>query len=55
MNVNRADKFELLRVPGLGLVTVNRILNPAEGKLHRIEDIGKPGKLLNKARAYLTF
>jgi predicted DNA-binding helix-hairpin-helix protein len=57
LNVNRADKFELLRVPGLGPITVNRILKYRRtgGKIYRIEDIGKPGKLLNKAKQYLKF
>lgn len=56
IDINRADKFELLRVPGLGLVAVNRILNHRRSmKIRRIEDIGRPGKLLNKARAYLKF
>ena len=56
IDINRAEKMELLRVPGLGLVTVNRILKQRRtGKLHRIEDIAKPGKLLNKAKQYLKF
>jgi len=56
VDVNRAGKFELLRVPGLGLVTVSRILKQRrEAKIHRIEDIGKPGKLLRKAKNYLKF
>ena len=57
LDVNRADKFQLLRVPGLGPITVNRILKYRRkgGRLYRIEDIGKPGKLLNKAKQYLKF
>jgi predicted DNA-binding helix-hairpin-helix protein len=56
VDINRADKWQLLRVPGLGLVTVNRILaQRREIKLRRIEDVGKPGKLLNKAVQYLKF
>ncbi|RKY08186.1 MAG: radical SAM protein, partial [Planctomycetota bacterium] len=46
----------LLRVPGLGPVTVNRILKKRRsGKLTRIRDIGKVGTLLCKAQNYLTF
>lgn len=56
LDVNKADKLELLRVPGLGPTTVNRILNYRQsGKIHRITDIGKAGKLLNKASNYLKF
>ncbi len=56
LDVNKAGKFELLRVPGLGPITVNRILKQRRSsKLHRIEDIAKPGKLLNKANQYLKF
>jgi predicted DNA-binding helix-hairpin-helix protein len=56
LDVNRADKLELLRVPGLGPTTVNRILKyRRSAKLHRIEDIAKPGKLTNKAKYYLKF
>ena len=56
LDVNKADKLELLRVPGLGPITVNRILKcRRSGKLHRIEDITKPGKLTKKAKHYLKF
>lgn len=56
VDINQADKWQLLRVPGLGLITVNRILKQRrEARLRRIEDIGKPTKLLNKAGAYLKF
>jgi predicted DNA-binding helix-hairpin-helix protein len=55
--VNRAGKLELLRVPGLGEVSVNRILQRrAEGgRLHALADIGRPGKRLRKAAGYVTF
>ena len=56
INVNRAGRRQLLRVPGLGPVTVNRILKKRRsGKLTRIRDIGKVGTLLCKAQNYLTF
>jgi predicted DNA-binding helix-hairpin-helix protein len=56
INVNRASKHQLLRVPGLGPITVNRILKKRRtGKLTRIRDIGKVGVLLGKAQNYLTF
>jgi predicted DNA-binding helix-hairpin-helix protein len=56
LDINRASKFELLRVPGLGPITVNRILKiRRSGRIHRIEDIAKPGKLINKAKQHLKF
>ena len=57
LDINRASKFELLRVPGLGLITVNRILKYRRngGRIHRLEDITKQGKLSNKAKQYLKF
>ncbi|MBN1795064.1 MAG: hypothetical protein JW804_00165 [Sedimentisphaerales bacterium] len=56
VNANRANKFELLRVPGLGPVTVGRILNRRKQKrLLSVDDIGKVGARLNKARKYLEF
>jgi predicted DNA-binding helix-hairpin-helix protein len=56
VNVNYADKFELLRVPGLGPVTVNRIIERRRfGRLQVLSDIGKVGLLLQKASRYLVF
>lgn len=56
VDVNRAPKLKLLRVPGLGPVTVSRILQKRrQVRLGGIEDIGRPGVLLKKANAYLSF
>jgi predicted DNA-binding helix-hairpin-helix protein len=56
VNVNAALKFNLLRVPGLGLVTVERILKQrAAGRIRSVEDIGKVGVRLKKASKYLVF
>ncbi len=56
VNVNRASYFELLKVPGLGPVTVKRILQRRKaGRVRRMEDIGKVGARLEKARKYLVF
>ena len=56
VNVNRASRYELLRVPGLGPITVNRILNSRTfSRFHRIEEVGKTGKLLRKAAGYICF
>ena len=56
VNVNATSKFDLLKVPGLGLVTVERILKQrAAGRIRRVEDIGKVGVRLKKAGKYLVF
>jgi predicted DNA-binding helix-hairpin-helix protein len=56
LNVNRASKFELLRVPGLGPVTVKRILQQRkQGRISRIEDVAKMEARMRKASHYLTF
>ncbi len=55
IDVNGADRLELLRVPGLGPVTVDRILEArAEGcRIRTLDQIGRPGKRLRKAETYL--
>jgi predicted DNA-binding helix-hairpin-helix protein len=61
VNVNQASKLELLRVPGLGPVTVKQILEQrSNGRISRIEDVGKVGSRplgsrLEKASKYLVF
>lgn len=56
VNVNRASKWQLLRVPALGPVTVKRIIQVRRSqKIRRIEDIGKVGVRLRKANEYLAF
>ena len=56
MDVNRAAKGELLRVPGLGPVTVSRILKRrTEGRLRGLSDLGPPGKRLAAATPYVSF
>ncbi len=56
VDVNRAAKFSLLRVPGLGPVTIRRILERRkQTHLRRIDDVGKVGVRLKKARKYLAF
>jgi predicted DNA-binding helix-hairpin-helix protein len=54
--VNSASKYQLLRVPGLGPITVNRILKMRkDGRLPSIESVGKHTTLLKKASKYLRF
>jgi predicted DNA-binding helix-hairpin-helix protein len=56
VNINKASQFSLLRVPGLGPVTVNRILERRkQNHLSTIEDVGKVGARLQIAKKYLTF
>ncbi|MDD5644676.1 MAG: helix-hairpin-helix domain-containing protein [bacterium] len=57
VNVNKADKYELLRVPGFGEITVNRILalRSSGYRIKHMENIGKVNKLLKKAAAYVSF
>jgi predicted DNA-binding helix-hairpin-helix protein len=56
VNINRASRFALLRVPGLGPLTVKRILEQRKSaRIWHIEDVGKVGVRLEKAKKYLSF
>jgi predicted DNA-binding helix-hairpin-helix protein len=56
VSVNQASRFSLLRVPGLGPVTVKRILQHRKKiRITRLENIGRLGLRLEKARKYLAF
>lgn len=56
VNVNRATKLELLKVPGLGPITVERILNQRkQGRINRIEEVGRVNARLRKAEKYMVF
>jgi len=56
VNINKVSRLLLLKVPGLGPVTVKRILERRkQGRLNSIRDVGKPGTRLNKALEYLVF
>jgi len=56
VNINQASRFSLLRVPGFGPITVKRILERRkQGGIYSIEDVGKTGVRLEKAKNYLTF
>jgi len=54
--VNRADRAELLRVPGLGPVAVKRILAARKGggRVHSLESLGIRGALARKASLWAT-
>ncbi len=64
ININRDDKYRLLRVPGLGQVMVERILSCRKSgiRIKSLSNLGKlgkarpcPSKLLQKASPYVTF
>ena len=56
VDVNRADRFELLKVPGLGPLTVNRILQRRRaGPMRGLEDVGPINVRLRKAAPYVIF
>ena len=54
LDVNRDSREELLRVPGFGVRTVNRILSTRRHRALRYEDLQRMGALLKKARPFIT-
>ena len=54
LDVNRATKDMLLRVPGFGTKTVGRILSTRRYRSLRYEDLSRIGASLKKARAFVT-
>jgi predicted DNA-binding helix-hairpin-helix protein len=57
VDVNRAERSELLRVPGFGPVTVDRILRlrRESGRVCSVASLGRIGKRLTKAESYVRF
>jgi len=57
VNINKAGREELLRVPGFGYVTVDLILENRKnyGNLNSILSLGRLGKRLDKAAKYISF
>ncbi|NLH42831.1 MAG: radical SAM protein [Planctomycetes bacterium] len=56
VHVNKASQRELLRVPGLGPVTVQRILELRRTqRVQGLEQLGRVGARLEKARPFLVF
>lgn len=57
VNINKDDKYRLLRVPGLGQVMVERILEfrKSRVKIKALKDLGRHNKLFNKAQEYIVF
>lgn len=54
LDVNRASREMLLRVPGFGVKTVNRILSTRRHRALRYEDLTRMGASMKKARAFIT-
>jgi predicted DNA-binding helix-hairpin-helix protein len=55
VRINKSDREELLRVPGLGPDSVKKILKMrSEGMIYRIEDLGIKGKRLEKIKEYVA-
>lgn len=56
VRLNSAEQEQLLRVPGLGPITVKRILKIRRSfRIRSLADVGVVGKLRNKATPYLDF
>jgi predicted DNA-binding helix-hairpin-helix protein len=56
VDINRASKYSLLRVPGLGPVSVDRIIKSRQNSpIRNINQVGKVGSRLQKAEKYLIF
>ncbi len=56
VRVNTAEQSDLLRVPGLGPVAVDRLLSVRrEYRVRALSDVGLRGKLASKATPYLDF
>ncbi len=54
VDVNRADREKLLRVPGLGTRTVKAILTERRQRRLRLEDLPRLGVSIRKVQAFVT-
>lgn len=54
LDVNLAAREMLLRVPGFGTRTVERILAARRARMLRIEDLARMGAVMKKARPFVT-
>ena len=54
VDVNRADREELLRVPGLGVKAVGRILSVRRYRTLRLEDVGRLTRSIDKVRPWIV-
>ena len=54
LDVNTAPKEMLLRVPGFGTKTVDRIIAARRNRALRYEDLVRIGALMKKAKAFVS-
>ncbi|WP_312127354.1 putative DNA modification/repair radical SAM protein [Brevundimonas sp.] len=54
VNVNTADREDLLRVPGLGVKAVNRIVSVRRYRTLRFEDVARLTRSIDKVRPWIT-
>ena len=55
LEINRADFWELLRVPGIGRTSAQRIIEKqVEGKITRLEQLKATGCVVKRARNFVT-
>jgi predicted DNA-binding helix-hairpin-helix protein len=54
VDVNRASRENLLRVPGFGVRSVNRIITSRRHRRLRLEDLARLGCALKRARHFIT-
>jgi predicted DNA-binding helix-hairpin-helix protein len=54
VDVNRASREMLLRVPGLGVKAVDRILSVRRYRTLRLEDVGRLTRSVEKLRPWIT-
>lgn len=54
MDVNKADRESLLRVPGMGVRTVDRLLSIRKHKAVRLEDLGRLRVQVAKVAPFVT-
>jgi predicted DNA-binding helix-hairpin-helix protein len=56
LDINKATRSQLLRVPSIGDITVSRILERRKsGRIRSLEEIDRPSIRLRKATEYLNF
>ena len=54
VDVNTADREALLRVPGLGVKAINRILSVRRYRTLRLEDVARLTRSIDKVRPWIT-
>ena len=54
MDVNTADRHQLLRIPGLGVRVVNRIVSTRRHRRLRLEDLRALGAVLKRAQHFIV-